>query len=221
MQVGSLVNAPKAPAREVEVKRTAVSRPEIRASIAKAFEKVRGHVASEATLDILTAQASLETANGSKMNNFNFAGIKGQGPTGLTAKYKTFEILDGKQVDLVDGFRAYESLDQGAVDYVNVLGARFGNALSRAEVGDVTGFAHELKRSGYYTASEDSYRDALLGIVGHKLASSSAVAGMGGAGGMPVTEPMDTDMLSRIMDLMRGPTGVDEGGSIARIVAPE
>jgi hypothetical protein len=205
----------KAPAHEVEVSRTPVTRADMRASIARAYEKVKGHVASEATLDILTAQASLETANGSKMNNFNFAGIKGHGPSGLTAKYQTFEFIDGKRVDMVDGFRAYQSLDEGAVDYVNVLGARFGKALSRAELGDVSGFAHELKQSGYYTASEDSYRNALEGIVGHKL------AGVAAQGGMAPTAPMDSDTLSRIMDMMRGGGGFDQAGSIARIVAPE
>ncbi len=212
MRVGAVASAP---AREVEVKSTPVSRGELRASIARAFEKVRGHVASEATLDILTAQASLETANGSKMNNFNFAGIKGHGPTGATAKYKTFEVIDGKQIHIVDGFRAYDSLEQGAVDYVNVLGARFGKALGRAELGDVTGFAHELKASGYYTASEDSYRDALVGIVGHKLAGAAAT------GGAVQSEPMDSDMLARVMDLMRGSTSFEEGGALARIVSPD
>lgn len=201
---------------EVPVQATPVTRAEIRASIARAYQKVKGQVASEATLDILTAQASLETASGSKMNNFNFAGIKGHGPTGATAKYNTFEVIDGKTIHLVDGFRAYDSLDQGAVDYVDTLGKRFGSALSRAELGDVTGFAHELKRSGYYTASEDSYRDALVGIVGHKL---DAAAGAGGP--IHTAPPLDADMLGKVMDLLRGPGMIDQEGALARIVSPD
>lgn len=155
-----------APAREVEPKLTAVSRDDLRAAIGRAHQRVTGRSASPATLDILTAHASLETASGARMFNFNFGGIKGASPTGETARCKTHEIIDGKDVTIRDGFRAYRSLDDGAVDYVKLMHARFPGAVAEAERGNVDGFAHSLKASRYYTADEGAYAAALRGLSG-------------------------------------------------------
>jgi hypothetical protein len=133
----------------------------IRAAIGRAWERLTGQVASPGVLDALSAQAMLETGRGTKMVAYNFGGIKGVGPSGLTTRARTKEVENGKTVDIVDGFRAYRSLEEGALDYVRLLRSRFGAAVARAEAGDLDGFAHELKRAHYYTADEHEYAAAL------------------------------------------------------------
>jgi len=153
-------------------------------------------------LETLTAQASLETASGSQMYNYNFGGIKGASPRGDTANYLTHEVVDGHQATLRQGFRAYTSLDQGAEDFVRVLAQRFGPALASAQVGDERGFAHALKQAGYYTASEGQYASALLSLSGKSepvdivQAVPSLQASVSGA-----TFPVQ-DELSRVLDAL-------------------
>ncbi len=152
--------------RHVEAHRTPVSQADLRGAIGRAYTKVTGKTASAATLDTLTAQASLETGRGGSMYNYNFGGIKGHSASGDTADYMTHEVLGGQDVKIKQGFRAYSSLDEGAEDYVKVLQKRFSGALDAAGTGNVDSFAHALKQEGYYTASETSYASALRSLSG-------------------------------------------------------
>jgi hypothetical protein len=112
-------------------------------------------------LDILTAHVSHETGNGARMFNYNFGGIKGPSERGLVARYGTTEFFDGKKTSIRAGFRAYRNLDEGAIDYVKFMRARYGTAVAEAERGDVDGFSAALKRRGYYTAPQDAYAAAM------------------------------------------------------------
>ena len=200
--------------REVEPRRTQVSQREIRDAIARAHTKVTGRAPSAPTLDVLTAQASLETASGGRMYNFNFGGIKGHGPSGETARLRTHEVLSGKDVEIRDGFRAYRTIDDGATDYVRLMRDRFPGAMAQAERGDVDGFARALKQSNYYTADEKAYAIGLRSLIGgasgasghsrdEKLTlevpalpnTSSVLAGTSPAQGF-----VDGSQLSRVMD---------------------
>lgn len=170
---GASVNHASA-AREVEAKRTQVTPDDIRGAIARAHVKVTGRAASAATVDVLTAQASLETASGGRMYNYNFGGIKGKGPSGETAKLRTHEVIDGKEIEIKDGFRAYKTLDEGATDYVKLIKDRFPGAMQAAERGDTDGFAHALKKSGYYTADEKDYAHGLKSLMGQSGGGKTA-----------------------------------------------
>lgn len=139
---------------------------QIRTALGRAFESTTGRRPSETTLDVLSAQVSLETAHGDAMFNFNFGGIKGASPAGETANYMTREVIGGGEVRLQQGFRAYRSIDEGARDYVGVLRARFPHAFTRAVAGDLDGFAHALKESHYYTAAEGEYAAGLRAAAG-------------------------------------------------------
>jgi hypothetical protein len=169
---------------------------EIRAALGRALQATTGRAASGKTLDVLSAQVSLETAHGTQMYNYNFGGIKGVSPHGETANYMTHEVMDGQNVALSQGFRAYRSLDEGAKDYVAVLQARFPGALSSATHGDLGGFAHALKEAHYYTASEKEYAAGLQ-------AAAPASSGTGPAQSpieAPATEFSTSAELSRVID---------------------
>lgn len=222
----------KAPQRtrvEVEPKLTPASRGDLRDAIARAHQTVTGKPATRELLDTLTAQASLETGSGAKMYNYNFGGIKGTSPTGETAVCRTKEVIDGKEIEIRDGFRAYRNIDDGAADYVRLMRGRFGAAVSQAEAGNIDGFAHALKKAHYYTADETKYAAALKNLSGvqdtgsvHHVASSAAVGGYadvksalasaGSLGGGTGSDAFpDTSQLGRVLDaIARHPTMVDD-----------
>lgn len=166
---GQAVQAARA--REVEPRmvppeRTAVNRAQMRESLGRAWTRLRGAAPSERTLDVLTAHASLETASGGRMYNFNFGGIKGTSPAGLTTAAMTHEVIDGRRTEVRAFFRAYRTLDEGAEDFVGLLNRRYGAALDAAAAGDPDAYAHALKSRGYYTGDESDYADTLRGLMG-------------------------------------------------------
>lgn len=212
--------------RYVEPTRTPVARADLRAAIGRAYHKLTGKAPSGSLLDTLTAHASLETGSGSQMYNYNFGGIKGRSPTGETARCRTKEVENGREIEIRDGFRAYRTLDDGALDYVRLMRDRFGGAVSRAEAGDLDGFAHALKKAAYYTADETKYAAALHGLddpaakANAGVASSKAISRLGGLGHFnlsvgdgdtPPTTFADSVELSRVIDaIARHPNVVDE-----------
>jgi hypothetical protein len=163
--------------RQVAAQRTPVTRADLRAAIGRALERSDGQRPPAELVDVLTAHASLETASGDRMYNYNFGGIKGASPSGSTAVCRTHEVVSGKEVVVKDGFRAYASLDEGALDYVRTMKAQFSGALAPAARGDVTGFAGALKRAHYYTASEADYARGLSSLMGAKAGPGQAPSG--------------------------------------------
>jgi flagellar protein FlgJ len=195
----------------VPVERTAVSREQIRASLGRAWERARGAPPSARTLDVLTAHASLETARGSRMYNFNFGGIKGTSPSGLTTGAMTHEVIDGQRTSVRAFFRAYRSLDEGAEDFVGLLQRRYGSALDAAAAGDPDAYAHALKSRGYYTGDEDDYANTLRGLMGLPPAQRAP------NGALP--DDMDPTRFGTTVELARVLDAVAR--SAARIAAPD
>ncbi len=148
-------------ARVVKTQETPLSPGEIKGALQAAYHKLHGKAAPKELLDILSAQVCTETASGAKMHDFNFGGIKGVGPSGLTAKVRTREIIDGREERITDGFRAYRTPVEGATDYLSFLERRFPKALERAAEGDVSGYVAKLKAGRYFTADETAYAAAV------------------------------------------------------------
>lgn len=75
-------------------------------------------------------------------------------------------------------FRAYTSLEEGMrafVDQKRKPGQRYSSAWPYIERGDAEGYAHELGRKGYYTASPAVYARALLARQSEWLGSNVGV----------------------------------------------
>lgn len=180
----------------VPVVRTKVSAPEIEAAIGRAHVRVMGTQASPSFVKTLAAQAALETAHGQSMMNYNFGGIKGTSPEGMSARYRTFEVEHGNRVDITDGFRAYSSIQSGADDFVKTIAHRFPAAFRAAEHGDIDGYAHALKKSGYYTANEADYRNLLQQIAGPSHATTHAPVEPPSV--TPPPEWLDANALARV-----------------------
>jgi len=209
MRIGSLPGgASVGPSSgDVEARRTPVSMSDVRSALARALQSATGRTPSSQTLDVLSAQVSLETAHGGAMYNFNFGGIKGASPAGDTAHYMTREVLNGHEVKLDQGFRAYSSLDAGARDYVSVLKTRFPQAYSMAMSGNIDGFAHSLRQAHYYTASEQDYAAGLHAASGIPVKTVTS-------GGVDASADFSTSTeLSRVLDAV--------AASASRIVEPD
>ncbi len=168
---------------------TKLSGSEAKAALAQGWRNVYGEEPNEKTQQILLAQWSLETGRGKAMMNYNFGGIKGTGPTGLTARYGTHEVENGKTVSITDGFRAYETPEQGATDYVRLLSKRYGSALESAKVGDATGFVRGLKKNGYFTAPEAQYASAINSLANRAAALGADAIGESSEGAVAATTP--------------------------------
>ncbi len=137
--------------------RTHVTTEQASSLIAGALEQVTGEKPKPETVAILTAQWAHETGHGASMFNYNFAGIKGTGPSGLSVVQRTREGSGANERTITDSFRAYRTADEGARDYVSLLQSRFPGALEAARQGDPAATVHALKQAGYFTGDEGAY----------------------------------------------------------------
>jgi hypothetical protein len=161
-----LLESSAARAGSVAAVRTPLTSGEAASALTRAWTEITGEPPSAETTSLLTAQWAHETARGASMYNYNFGGIKGEGPSGLSVAQRTREGWGENERTIVDRFRAYESAEQGAVDYVALLARRFPQAVEAAKRGDAGGFVAALKARGYFTGDEGAYTRSV-----HRLAS--------------------------------------------------
>jgi hypothetical protein len=138
---------------------------EIRGALSAAYLRLHGRMIDPVLLDTLSAQVCHETGWGKSMHNFNFGGLKGFSPDGVVARCRTKEVLQGREVSIRDGFRAYTNAVDGATDYLAFLESRHAGAIEAASRGDVDGYVRALKQGHYFTASESAYAASLRGIL--------------------------------------------------------
>jgi hypothetical protein len=169
-------NAPSASGL-VPVVRTQLSAGQAQEALRKAWENVTGEAPSDKTLALITAQWAHETGNGASMYNYNFAGIKGTGPSGLSVAQHTREGWGDSERRIVDNFRAYRSAEEGATDYVQLLGKRFPEAVEGAKQGDPGAFVRGLKSRGYFTGNEGAYLNSVANIASRYLGQPLDVTG--------------------------------------------
>ena len=178
---------------ERPARRTPVTPEQVFLSLATAWQMVVGQPPSRDVLHILHAQSALETGHWKAVMNYNLGGAKKHGTCDwthfTTTERLSFETADkyisssrpGAEVTVlkvepgfktlrfsgkqsINCFPSWEDLDSAARDHVALLMRRFPSAIDRAKAGDVDGYVKELKRRGYFTASEDDYMKAVRSI---------------------------------------------------------
>jgi len=154
----------------VRTERTQIGGRAAADALRTAWKTVTGEDASDDTLAVLTAHWAHETGNGKSMMNFNFAGLKGKGPSGLSVACSTREGYGENAVRIVDNFRAYRTAEEGATDYVSLLERRYPKAVEAARGGDASGFVSALKDRGYFTDNLDTYQARVSQLSKHALA---------------------------------------------------
>lgn len=181
-------SAASASGREVAARRTPLSAEQAKTALTEAWTQRFGQPPSEATVGILTAQWAHETAGGDRMFNYNFGGVKGTGPSGLTVAYRTREGSGATQTFGVDNFRAYETAAEGASDYLGLLERRYGGALEQAKLGDPHAFVRELKVKGYFTGDEGLYAKSITRLA--EQAVGPGILNIGAGGPLPTREEL-------------------------------
>jgi mannosyl-glycoprotein endo-beta-N-acetylglucosaminidase len=177
-----------APARNAEPTlvaptRTRLTGSEAAGALRAAWTEVRGRAPSQETLSLLVGQWAHETGRGESMRNFNFGGLKGTGPSGLSATCSTREGWGEGEVRVNARFRAYGTAEEGARDYVSLLARRYPDAVRAAEQGDAKGFVTALKANGYFTDNEASYLRSVQSLANRALLAGFDAIGCDGAGG--------------------------------------
>jgi len=133
------------------------------------------------SLALLWSQSALETGRWKVIRNNNFGNIKKKHYKKLSWKeipddghswtmFATGENLWNKELQKTEWhwfepphyqthFRSYKNVVDGAEDYIRLVSQRSRYKLAWAEVlkGDPRAFSHELRKAGYYTASEAKY----------------------------------------------------------------
>ncbi len=160
--------------------RTRLSGTQAADALRSAWSAVTGEAPSRETLAVLTAQWAHETGRGASMYNYNFGGIKGHGPSGLTVELKTREGWGATERTIVDGFRAYRTPTEGAIDYVKLLTSRYKGATEAARRGDAVGFVRSLKAGGYFTGNEAAYVRSVSDMSEAALSQGFSALGEGG-----------------------------------------
>jgi Mannosyl-glycoprotein endo-beta-N-acetylglucosaminidase len=190
----------------VQAVRTPLTTDQASSLISDALEHVTGEKPKPETVAILTAQWAHETGHGASMFNYNFAGIKGSGPTGLSVVQRTREGYGSSERTTTDNFRAYQTAEDGARDYVSLLQARFPGALQAAQAGDPAATVHALKQAGYFTGDEAVYTRSVT-----DLARQVGPASLNFTGASLPTLPLDYAAGFSV----RGAAGANSGSGAA------
>jgi mannosyl-glycoprotein endo-beta-N-acetylglucosaminidase len=161
--------------------RTRLTGSEAAGALRAAWTEVRGRAPSPETLSLLVGQWAHETGRGASMRNFNFGGLKGTGPSGLSATCSTREGWGDSEVRVNAHFRAYGTAEEGARDYVSLLARRYPDAVRAAEQGDAKGFVTALKAKGYFTDNEATYLRSIQSLADRALAAGFDAIGCEGA----------------------------------------
>jgi hypothetical protein len=150
---------------EVTPELTPIAGSEAARELRRAWQKLVQRKPSNDAVLVLVAHWAHETHGGRSMYNYNFGGIKGHGPDGLSCVRQAHEGSGYHVRALRDRFRAYRNPQDGAEDYLSLLIRKYPSAIDAAQRGDVPGFVDALKRSGYFTGSQDAYARSMSDLV--------------------------------------------------------
>ena len=178
---------------ERSAKATPVTPEQVFISLAVAWQSLTGTAPERKVILAIHAQSALETGHWRYIQNFNLGGAKKHGTCDwtyftTTERFPAPKADDylraskpGAEVTLVkeaDGmktlkfsgkqnmncFASWETLDDAAKAQLELLFKRYPKALEAAKRGDIAGYVRELKRAGYFTASEEDYRKTVESI---------------------------------------------------------
>lgn len=137
---------------------TYVSPADLYVKLGEAWDRMLSDTRTRASVLVLVAHWALETGFGHAMHCWNLGNV--QWSEGCGYDYCAFlagEVIAGKNVPMVEKFRAYRTIDDATKDYLVRLRAEFRPAWPAVLAGDPALFCHLLKVARYYTASEDQY----------------------------------------------------------------
>ncbi len=112
---------------------------------------------SDVQARLAAVQASVESDWGTKAPGNNFHGIKaGKSWNGQTQRLTTHEIVNGQRVKVKDTFRVYDSPEASHLDWANVVGRRWPDALTAKTFDDAIAALRMGQPGGYATSNYSS-----------------------------------------------------------------
>lgn len=148
---------------EVAPRKTTATELEALSALARAFAHVFGRRPVQGELAVLWVQSAHETNGWRNMPNWNPSGIKaGKSYAGDWRPAKTKEGHGASEVEVVERFRAYGSLELGMRDWLRILRDGYPLACAGARVGSVEAFVVGLlegwgRSLDYFTADPREY----------------------------------------------------------------
>ncbi len=155
---GEKATAARSSFRAAVAGRTPLGPREAASALSRAWQDVLGEPPPPGSVGVLWAQWALETGRGQSMHGFNFGNIKGKGPGGRSTVLSTREGHGASEHRVRARFRAYDSVDEGARDYVRTLAEHYPGAIAAARRGNADGFVTALENGHYFTADPRAYR---------------------------------------------------------------
>jgi hypothetical protein len=160
------LNAPELPETKLVPAIATPCTPQVMcAALAEAWRRLFASEPKPESLAVLLSQWALETGRGKSCFAWNLGNARP--PTTRSDALccqltRVSEILDGKEYFFLppsrgSTFRAFESLDQGADFYLNLLHSRFAVAWSAVLRGDPAGYTAALYQAHYFTADTAAY----------------------------------------------------------------
>lgn len=171
---------------------TPVTPEQVFVALGAAWQLLTGTAPDRKIIHILHAQSALETGHWKSIYNYNLGGAKKHGDCDWTFFTTTERFRDAVAQKYVDSskpgevtvlkqgdgwttlrfsgkqqmncFASWDDLDSAAKDHLALLFRRFPKAIEAAKNGDSTGYVRELKKAGYFTASEDEYAKTVTSI---------------------------------------------------------
>ncbi|MEK8126292.1 glycoside hydrolase family 73 protein [Paenibacillus filicis] len=129
-------------------------------------EAMADQLATGVLASITIAQAALESGYGQYVKGNNLFGIKGHGSS-TDALHPTSEYVNGRWVQVVAGFRVYDSWSDSIYDHSRFLldNPRYALAgfFDAARQLDYAGAARALQKAGY--ATDPQYANKLISLI--------------------------------------------------------
>ncbi len=180
--------------QELVDRKTPATKEQVITALWSAWMRYFGQAPKRESIWVLAAQWALETGWGRSMHNYNLGNVKSREGDGFDYQfYACNEILpkaeatklheaDPEHAKILttrsDGtciiwfypnhpgcrFRAFNTLIEGATDYIAILAKRFDKAWPAVSAGDPAQFCHLLKQQDYYTADEAGYTKTLVSV---------------------------------------------------------
>jgi hypothetical protein len=157
---------------QIPAVRTPFTADELVISLAAAYVAQLGHEPTHQTVAVLCAQVALETGGGAECFDWDIGNFKAT-PGADFQVFHTWEVINGKRVDMDCPFAVFPSLESGAEAYLHAMYTRWTLAWAAAVAGDPEAFAHGLhdqRPYPYYTADPDQYAAGVRRWFGFYLA---------------------------------------------------
>ena len=187
----------------------------------EAWKKIYGEYPSDKSLAVLWAKSCLETGWWKYIHCFNFGNIKKRRATKFVTDdghyftmYRCSEVLNGKEYyfdppHYQTHFCAYKKVEDGAEHYIEFVSKkkRYAKAWEEVIKGDPRAYSHELKKAGYYTATESRYTAGVVRLFDKFMANKEEYLAWRPAPDtdpspppVEVEEELDTDIDNEIPD---------------------